>query len=84
MNYYYGMRLRGCSLGAQPQGFTRRLDAKGNMSDYYDILEYPFELAIEDIKHYSLDYLGCGETLENAQAQALGSYLGKKLNLRRL
>ena len=64
MNYYYGMRLRGCSLGCQPKGFNRRIDAVGRFGVYYDVLEYPFQLQIEDVKHYSLDYLGEGNTIE--------------------
>lgn len=66
MNHYYGMRLRGCSLGAQPLGFSSRLDPPPALSRYYDILEYPFRLSNDDVKHYSLDYLGLGYNLDRA------------------
>ena len=37
--YKYGMRLRGCSIGAQPkQGFLEREDDP--LGDYWDIIIY--------------------------------------------
>ena len=73
MNYYYGMRIRGCSPGAQPKGFSQRINATGNMKEYYGILEYPFPLDESETEHYSFDYLGCGNTLEEAQGKMLGA-----------
>lgn len=60
MTYKYGMRLRGFSLGCQPmEGFKKRLD---DMTvRYHDILVYDRELTEEEMKHYSLDFLGKGE-----------------------
>ena len=56
--YKYGMRLRGCSLGAQPKGFI-----KFDESDkrYYNVLYYDKPLDKKDIEHYSLDFLGMKE-----------------------
>lgn len=54
--YFYGMRLRGCSPGAQPKGFTeRRDDISGR---YHDILVYPRRLTDDELKDYELDFLG--------------------------
>lgn len=57
MKYYYGMRLRGCSLGCQPKGFMR-INAEGIYAKYYDILVYERQLTEDEVKHYSLDFLG--------------------------
>ena len=55
--YKYGMRLRGFSLGCQPMdGFIERQD--DTTGKYWDIICYDRELSEEDIKHYSLDFLG--------------------------
>ncbi len=55
--YIYGMRLRGCSPGAQPKkgldSFTESADPK-----YYDILYYSRKLTDEEVREYELDYLG--------------------------
>lgn len=58
MTYWYGMRLRGCSLGAQPKDFLGRYDAKGIFNRYYDIIVYSRKLSEEEVEHYSLDFLG--------------------------
>ena len=53
--YKYGMRLRGCSLGAQPRGFI-----KFDESDkkYWNVLYYDRQLDDKEVEHYSLDFLG--------------------------
>ena len=81
MNYFYGMKR---------DSFTQ---PTGNMKEYCDILESPNPLEDKDefteyiveyiIDHYKIEYLGCGDTLEEAQGKMLGALLGKKLNLRR-
>lgn len=50
MEYKYGMRLRGFSIGAQPSGVLRREDS----DKFWDVIVYDHPLSNEDIKHYSL------------------------------
>lgn len=54
--YFYGMRLRGFSIGAQPtKGFIRR---ERRASDpYYDILVYDRKLTEKELADFELDYL---------------------------
>ena len=55
--YKYGMRLRGFSIGCQPkEGFVERQDDPTGM--YWDILIYDRELTEDEMRHYSLDFLG--------------------------
>lgn len=55
-NYYYGMRLRGFSIGCQPMnGLVRRVD--DNTGKYYDILIYNRRLTEKEESAYELDYL---------------------------
>lgn len=50
------MRLRGCSVGAQPDGFEI---IENTIEDkYYDLLAYDRILTDEEIKEYELDYIG--------------------------
>ena len=58
MTYWYGMRLRGCSLGCQPKDFLFRKDADGLFKRYYDIIVYERRLSEEEVEHFSLDFLG--------------------------
>lgn len=54
--YIYGMRLRGCSIGAQPDGFEI---IENTIEDkYYDLLAYDRVLADEELKEYEIDYIG--------------------------
>lgn len=54
--YIYGMRLRGCSIGAQPDGFEI---IENTISDkYYNLLAYDRILTDEEIKEFELDYIG--------------------------
>lgn len=55
--YWYGMRLRGCSPGAQPRGFIERKDATGQYKRYYDLVCYERRLTEEECNHYSMDLL---------------------------
>jgi hypothetical protein len=51
------MRLRGCSIGAQPkQGFLEREDDP--LGDYWDIIIYDRPLTDKERRDYDLDYLG--------------------------
>ncbi len=54
--FYYGMRLRGASTGAQPEeGYLERKDTYTDK--YYDIIAYDRPLSTEEVKKYSLDFL---------------------------
>lgn len=56
MEYRYGMRLRGFSIGCQPmKGLLYRED--DNTGRYYDILVYSRELTEQEIHDYELDSL---------------------------
>lgn len=56
MTYKYGMRLRGCSIGAQP--LKGLLDYHEDESGrYYDILEYSRPLTTDELEEYELDKL---------------------------
>lgn len=53
--FLYGMRNRGCSPGAQPNGFIdRRDDPSGK---YHDIIVYDHPLSEKECEDYELDYL---------------------------
>lgn len=55
--YKYGMRVRGFSIGCQPMdGFIERQDDPTNR--YHDIIVYNRELTEDEIRHYSLDFIG--------------------------
>lgn len=54
--YKYGMRIRGFSIGCQPEGVVRRLDDQSGR--FWDIIVYDRELTEEEIRHYSLTYIG--------------------------
>ncbi len=59
MRYYYGMRLRGFSIGCQPmEGFVERIDVP--VGRYYDILIYDRMLTQKELDDYELDYLCTG------------------------
>lgn len=54
--YFYGMRLRGFSIGAQPtKGFIRREDSV--MDIYHDILVYDRKLTEKELADYELVFL---------------------------
>ena len=57
MEYKYGMRLRGFSIGCQPMdGLIDWYDDESGR--YWSILTYNRMLTKEECKQYSLDYLG--------------------------
>lgn len=62
--FIYGMRVRGCSTAAQPDdGFIQIEDNNGytdesGNSRYHDIISYRRKLTEDEIRHFSLDYLG--------------------------
>lgn len=58
MKYRYGMRLRGFSIGCQPSGVVSWKDTDKNETGYYSIIGYDRELTAEEMKNYSLDFLG--------------------------
>lgn len=56
MEFRYGMRLRGFSIGCQPMnGFHRREDDV--TGKYHDILVYGRQLTEQEIRDYELDAL---------------------------
>ena len=56
MEYKYGMRARGFSIGCQPMdGFIRR--ENGIKEKYFDILVYNRKLSDKEICDYQLDYI---------------------------
>ena len=56
MEFRYGMRLRGFSIGCQPMtGLIRRED--DTTGKYHDILVYDGQLTEQEIKDYELDAL---------------------------
>lgn len=56
------MRLRGCSIGAQPTGFEI---IENTIEDkYYDLLAYDRVLTDEELKEYELDYIRAADIKE--------------------
>ena len=54
MRYYYGMRLRGFSIGCQPmRGLVRRED--DTTGKYHDVLVYDRPLLEQEMRDYELD-----------------------------
>lgn len=54
--YIYGIRLRGCSIGTQSDGFEI---IENTIEDkYYDLLAYDRVLTDDELKEYELDYIG--------------------------
>lgn len=51
--FFYGMRLRGYSPGAQPKGVTRRED--DTTGKYHDIIVYDRRLSADEIRDYELE-----------------------------
>lgn len=54
--FKYGMRIRGFSIGSQPSGVVKREDDP--TGKFWDIIVYDRELTAEEIRHYSLTYIG--------------------------
>ncbi len=56
MEYKYGMRLRGFSIGCQPsRGLVRREDSPSD--EWYDILVYNRPLSDAELQGYELDVI---------------------------
>ena len=55
--YYYGMRLRGFSPGAQPKNVVKRKDDPTGR--YHDIIAYNQPLTDDECYQYDLDYIEC-------------------------
>lgn len=54
--YFYGMRLRGYSLGCQPmKGLMMVMD--DDKGDYYNILVYMRKLSDQELNDYELDLI---------------------------
>lgn len=65
MEYRYGMRLRGFSIGCQPmKGLLRRED--DTTGKYWDILVYDRELTKDEIHDYELNDLQEVKTMSKA------------------
>ena len=55
--YLYGMRVRGFSNGCQPmEGLIGREEISD--SRFWDTISYSRKLTDEEVKHYSLSYIG--------------------------
>lgn len=55
-NYFYGMRLRGYSLGCQPMnGLIMVMDDDKGL--YHNILVYMRRLSDQELRDYELDFL---------------------------
>lgn len=60
MEFKYGMRLRGFSIGCQPmRGLIRRED--DNTGRYHDILVYDRRLSADEIDSYELSAITAEE-----------------------
>ncbi len=77
MLYYYGMKYRGCSIGAQPGGMAGYLDVDKAKHGFYSIIYYDRPLAKKEIDEYELTPLQelearkcMGESLEEYQKTA--------------
>ena len=56
VEYRYGMRLRGFSIGCQPRdGFIDREDDPSGR--YYDILVYERQLTKKELEDFELDFI---------------------------
>ena len=54
--YFYGMRLRGYSIGCQPmKGLMMVMD--DDKGDYYNILVYMRKLSDQELNDYELDLI---------------------------
>ena len=55
--YWYGMKLRGYSIGCQPMnGLVSVRDVIGDV--YYNVLIYERKLTNQEVYQYDLEYLG--------------------------
>lgn len=55
--YWYGMRLRGFSIGCQPmEGLIDSADSQDKR--WYSYLWYDRQLTEQEVREYDLDYLG--------------------------
>lgn len=60
MRYYYGMKYRGFSPGAQPKkGLIGCIE--NNETEYYDVIEYDRKLTDEEISNYELEEINVKE-----------------------
>ena len=57
MNYVYGMRLRGFSIGCQPKKGLLDWRDTTPATGYYSFLLYDRKLTDEECKDYELDFL---------------------------
>lgn len=53
--FYYGMRSRGMSPGAQPKGIVYGTDDP--TGKYYSIIAYSKPLSAQEITNYELDFI---------------------------
>ena len=68
MEFKYGMRLRGFSIGCQPkEGFVERRD--DDTGKYYDILVYDRPLTVKEMTGYDLDRLFSYTDIKNQRQE---------------
>lgn len=66
ITYYYGMRLRGFSPGAQPvDGLVGAFDTIGG---YHSVVIYKRMLTEDEVREYELDYLGTEKEFKERKA----------------
>ena len=62
--YWYGMRLRGFSIGCQPmEGLVDWVEAQN--PNYYDYLFYDRKLTDDEVKQYDLEFFGNIPLIDN-------------------
>ena len=52
--FVYGMKSRGFSIGAQPEGVVEWSDVNKEMIGFYSIIKYNRKLTDEEISRYDL------------------------------
>lgn len=56
--YKYGMRLRGFSLGCQPEGVIKYEDVDKWKTGFWSYIWYKEPLEDEELTKYELEYIG--------------------------
>ena len=57
MVYKYGLRLRGVSIGTQPQGFIAYEDSNKSKTGYWSFVFYDRKLTEDEIQKYDMDFI---------------------------
>lgn len=57
MVYKYGLRLRGVSIGTQPQGFIAYEDSNKSETGYWSFVFYDRKLTEDEIQKYDMVFI---------------------------